>query len=161
MKRFTSIFLFIMCCLLFAGCESGNELKTVTFYNITSAGSDDYTFRVVFAEDKRVDNKYYDLQIKADGNKTISIGQEMQEKKEVQLSNKWASLTTLMLNEPKTETFTKGSDAQTLVYIFNVKEKTKITIRAVVGGVEENDGKTGYIITSPEDCSEEFVIETK
>ncbi len=162
MKKILSIcFLFLICAITFAGCEEGNSLQTVAFSNITSAGSDDYTVKITFMEDKRVDNKYYDIQIKADGTKKVKIGKEFEEKKEVTLSQEWSSLTTLLLDEPNTETFTKGSDAVMLIYIFNVEEKTKVTFRAVVGGIEDNATKTGQIITSAEACSQEFEISTK
>ena len=159
MKKVLSIcFLFLTCMFVFTGCEQGNSLQTVSFSNITSAGSKDYTIKITFADDKRVDNKYYDIQIKADGDKKIRIGKEFSEKKEVVLSNEWKSLTTLLLDEPDTEQFTKGSDAITLIYIFNVEENAKVTFRAVVGGVEDNASKKGKIITSAEECSSEFVV---
>ena len=161
MKKIFAILLFSICCLGFAGCESGNMLRTASFTNITQAGSEDYTFRITFAEDKRVNDRYYDIQIKADGNKKIKIGREMQEKKEIQLTEKWNSLTTLLASQLNTETFLKGSEATTVVYIFNATEKIKVTLRVVVGGVEENASGTGQIITSPEDASNEFVIETR
>ena len=85
----------------------------------------------------------------------------MEEKKEIQLLSRWNSLTTLMVNEPNTERFIKGSEIKTLVYIFNAEEKIKVTLRVVVGGIEENAEGKGQIITSPEEVSNEFVIETK
>jgi len=151
----------LLFCLTITACENGNELKTVSFSEITSDGSENYAFRVDFVEDKRVDNKYYDLQIKADGNKKIMLGKEYEEKKEVVLTSDWQSLTTLMLNEPNTEIFTMGSEAESIVYVFTSEEKVIITLRAVVGGVEDNAQGTGKIITSPESCSDEFVIKTK
>ena len=153
--------LLLIPCFLLTACENGNTLHTVSFSEITNAGSENYAFRVDFAEDKRVDNKYYDLQIKADGNKKIKIGKEFEEKKEIFLTKDWQSLTTLMLETPDTETFTMGQDAVTIIYIFLAEEKIEITLRAVVGGIENNAKGTGKIITSPESCSEEFKIKTK
>lgn len=161
MRKILSLILISFCCLVFVGCESGNTLRTASFTNITMAGSDDYTFRITFSEDERVDERYYDIQIKADGEKKISIGKEFEDKKEIQLSTMWNSLTSLLVEEPNTETFTKGKDAVSLVYIFNAVEKTKVTLRVVVGGIEQNAEGTGQIITSPEDASNEFTIETK
>ena len=162
MKKVFSILsvILISLCVL-AGCEASNTVKTVAFSNITSAGSEDYTVRIMFIEDERVDNKYYDIQLKADKPMTIKIGKEMEEKKVIQLSDKWNSLTSLLVDEPNTETFTKGSEAITLVYILTAEAKANITFRAVVGGIEENAFGTGYIITSPEECSDEFVLQTK
>ena len=157
-----AIYIFLpILCLFLSACESGNMLRTASFSEITSAGSEDYTFKVIFSEDERVDEKYYDIQIKADGNKSIVIGKEFEDKKEVSLTENWQSLTTLLLDEPNTETFTKGKDAITLVYIFNAKQPVKITLRAVVGGITDNAYKTGKIITNPEAASNEFVINTK
>ena len=161
MKKILSLILLPFFCLLLTACESGNILRTASFTDITSAGSEDYSFKVTFAEDERVDEKYYDLQIKADGEKKISIGKEFEEKKEVLLSDNWQSLTTLLLDEPNTETFIKGKDILTLVYIFNAEEQTKVILRAVVGGTTENASKTGKIITNPEQASSEFVMQTK
>lgn len=161
MKKIISFVLLPIFCLILTACESGNTLRTATFSEITSAGSEDYTFKVMFSEDERVDEKYYDLQIKADGNKKIVIGKEFEEKKEIQLTENWQSLTTLLLREPDTETFTKGKDAGSLIYIFNAEEKTKVILRAVVGGITDNANKTGKIITNPEPASAEFEIETK
>ena len=160
-KLFSLAFIFISFCTLFAGCEGGNLLRTASFSNITMAGSQDYTIKISFAEDERVDNRYYDIQIKADGAKKIKIGKEFEKKKEAQLSESWQSLTTLLLDEANTETFVKGSEAVTVIYIFNTEEESKITFRVVVGGIEDNASGTGKIITSPEDCSDEFVVKTK
>ena len=161
MRKLLSLILLPIFCLILTGCESGNILRTVSFSEITSAGSDDYTFRVTFSQDERVDEKYYDLQIKADGEKKISIGQEFEEKQEVLLTEEWQSLTSLLLKIPNSETFTKGKEAISLVYIFNAQEKVKVFVRAVVGGITDNAFKTGKIITNPEPASNEFVIETK
>jgi len=156
-KIFCLIFIFLFCFTITA-CENGNELKTVSFSDVTSAGSENYAFRIDFAKDDRVDDKYYDIQIKADGNKKIQIGKEYEDKKEVSLSSDWKSLTTLMLEIPNTETFTIGREAVSIVYIFTTSERVVITLRAVVGGIEDNAFGTGKIITSPEVCSNEFVM---
>jgi len=162
MKKFFSILsVFLMSLCVLSGCEESNTVKTVAFSNITGAGSKDYTVKVMFIEDERVDNKYYDIQIKADKEIKIKIGKEMEEKKEISINENWNSLTTLLIDTPNTETFTKGSDAVTLVYIFTSQDKAKITFRAVVGGIEENAYGSGYIITSPEACSDELVLEMK
>ena len=162
MKKFVIFFLLILCpCIFLAACEDGNILQTVAFSEISSPGSDNYAFRVDFVEDTRVDNKYYDIQIKANGNKKIRIGKEYDEKKEISLTSDWQSLTTLLLDTPNAETFTMGSEAVSLIYIFTSDESATITLRAVVGGIEDNAFGTGKIITSPEKCSSEFVITTK
>ncbi len=163
MKKFIAFFAFFLCgfCFALAGCENGNMLRTVSFSDVTSAGSDKYTVKAVFAQDKRVDDKYYDLQIKASGDLTISIGEEMQERKVVSLRSEWQSLTTLLLDEKDREMFVKGEDAVMKTYIFSSKQTGAVTFRAVVGGVEENASGKGQIITSPEVCSNEFSVEIK
>ena len=55
MKKTIAFFVFFLCgfCFALCGCENGNMLRTVTFSEATSAGSDKYVVKVVFAEDKR------------------------------------------------------------------------------------------------------------
>lgn len=163
MKKTIAFFVFFLCgfCFALCGCENGNMLRTVTFSEATSAGSDKYVVKVVFAEDKRVDDKFYDLQVRANGDLTISIGKEMQEKKVVSIDKEWQSLTTLLLDEKDTERFVKGADAVMTTYIFSSKQTGTVVFRAVVGGVEENASGKGQIITSPEVCSNEFCVDIK
>ena len=163
MKKIFAFLVFFLCgfCIALAGCESGNMLRTVSFYEITGAGSEKYTVKVVYAQDKRVDDKYYDLQIKASGDLTILLGKENDEKKTISLNKEWQSLTSLLAKEEGSETFVKGKDAVCDVYIFTSKQTGTVTFRAVVGGVEENASKKGQIITSPEVCSNEFSVEIK
>ena len=158
MRKFLSLLFVLFIPFILTSCEGGNELRTVAFVDMTNAGSEEYAVKVLFSDDKRVDNKYYDIQIKADGRKTISIGREFESKKDIMLTNDWQSLTTLMLDEPNTEILTVGSDAETIVFVLNSREKVSIAWRAVVGGIEDNAFGTGKIITSPESCSDEFVL---
>ena len=163
MKKILCFFVCFLCglCIAVAGCESENMLRTVSFTNVTGAGSDKHTVKVVFAQDKRVDEKYYDLQIKASGDLTISIGREMEERRVISLNKEWQSLTTLLVSEKDSETFVKGKDAVTLTYIFTSKQVGSVVFRAVVGGVEKNASGKGQIITSPEVCSNEFVVDIR
>lgn len=163
MKKLICFFVCFLCgfCVALAGCESGNMLRTVSFTDATGAGSEKYTIKVVFAQDERVDDKYYDIQIKAGGDLTISLGEEMKERKTMSLSSEWQSLTTLLVEEENTEEFVKGEEAVMKTYIFTSKQVGSVTFRAVVGGIEENASGKGYIITSAEVCSNEFNVEIK
>lgn len=158
------VYVFCLCVLagvILSGCEKGNTLVTASFSNITMAGSENNTVKIVFSQDDRVDNRYYDVQIKANKNGKIEACKEFNAKKEVSLTTDWQSMTTLLLDEINTEEFVKGSEAVPIVFIFTTTEPIVITLRVVTGGVEDNASGRGQIITSTEICSKEFSLDLK
>lgn len=166
MKMIKKIALFggVAACILgITGCENSNDLRLASFSNITAAGSTDYAIRISFAEDERVDEKFYDVQLKATKAGQLVFWKEGEEKKTLTIDedNAWRSLTTLIAvseGKPNTEQFIKYSEALTQTYIFNSNQDNTLLFRVVVGEPEDNAQKTGKILTSTEEVSSVFML---
>ena len=167
MKFFRQIKLFIIIglSLFIFGCESTNDIRTAYFSNITSAGSSNNTIRVTLQSDKRVDEKFFDIQVRS--NKEVSLQVYEENGTAINISfddTKWKSLTSLMLEgqgKVGTETYKKYSDVQSQTYIFVSSQESELTFRLVVGEVEENASGKGYILSNSKDVSKEFKIKLK
>ncbi len=168
MKKFNIIFTFILllCSLTMVACENATMVKSATINEITSSGSKNYGVRVSFQKDSRLDGKGVDVQIKFSKLGEIVIWKENQDKItfEIEEIDEWYSLTNIFAmangNADK-EKFTKYEDALTQTYLFNYDGNNEITLRAVVGTIEENHEKTGEILVGSEPISDQFVLKIK
>ena len=148
--------------LFIYGCENANNIRTATFSNITAYGSDKNTIKVSFERDDRVNDKYFDIQIRVSEEIKLNIAEEMKESLEIDISGtRWNSLTTLMVNAsgaPDTEEFAIYKEVQSKTYIITAPKEVYITFRVVVGEAEENSKKTGYILSNSKEISEEYKV---
>ena len=145
------------------GCEKSTQLKTAYIREITSAGSDNYGVRITYAEDKRLEGKGTDIQIKFNNIGTIKIGKENQDKFDYKIKDydEWYSLTAIFAeSESKIgqEKFEKYEDALTKTYLFEFDGNMKITLRVVAGDIEENSAGTGEILAGSEPISDHFTL---
>lgn len=167
MKFFKQIKLFIIIglSLFIFGCESTNDIRTAYFSNITSAVSSNNTIRVTLQSDKRVDEKFFDIQVRSNEEVSLQVYEENGTPINIFFDDtKWKSLTSLMLEgqgKAGTETFKKYSDVQSQTYIFVSSQEAELTFRLVVGEVEENASGKGYILSNSKDVSKEFKIRLK
>lgn len=152
------------------GCENATQLRTASITEITASGSENYGVRVSFAQDKRLEGKGVDVQVKFSRTGEIVIWQENQTKYNYQIEDydEWYSLTVLFNNlenpeSPNTETFEKYEKAVTKTYLFNYagEGKMEITLRAVAGDIHENGYKTGEILLDSTPISEQFTLKIK
>ena len=165
-----SLFSFVLAfCLLLVGCENSTKLRTAYLTEITSAGSKNYGVRINYAEDSRLEGKGTDVQVKFEKTGKVNIWKEGNDKIEyyVEESDEWYSLTHIFAEEgneedvKKRETFEKYEEVIGKTYLFNYDGKMTITLRVVVGDVEENGDKTGEILVGSEPVSEQFKLKIK
>jgi len=165
MKKILSLIAILVVCLTFCGCD--RKPLTVTFQNATMAGSDQNTVNVFFADDKKFDNKVYDVWIKCDTDDvSLTINRSNQPKFKTNLKKKdmWYSMTTLELESDgkiAQEDYVTYKDAVDLVYVLQTNQKCKITFKAVTGDKTKNAEETGFLIANAEDVSKEFSLELK
>lgn len=166
-KIFVSLTVALMICVCGVGlmaCENATEIRAVSITEITTAGSDNYGIRISYAEDKRIEKKGTDIQIKCDKKiDNVVVWHEGQDKRSIAFGEKdrWYSLTTLLAfsdNKPNTEKFEEFGEALTKTLLFNSGEKIKLTFRVIVGDIEPNIQETGEVLTGSVDVSKEFVL---
>lgn len=164
MKKLKFLALLIMCACIFAGCENSNEITVAYLSNATSAGSDDYSVKISFQQDDRVEEKYYDIQIMSDvENLSFTFFREGDGQMSATISQKdrWNSLTSLIyssMGQEGRETFSRIKDAVDVIYVFNVEQPAKLFFRVVAGEVEDNAEGTGQILANTQPVSEDFVL---
>ncbi len=162
-KLFLLIFPLFLCSII-CGCESMAGIKLATFSNITSAGSENYTFRLNFQNDSRYEEKYFDVQIMSDQENieiTYNIEGENKLTSTITEKNVWNSLTSLKSDAMGLlghEEFDQLKDAVSQIYIFNVSKSCKLTFRVVVGQLAENEQQTGFVLLNTEPVSDDFVL---
>ena len=168
MKIVSKLLLFVCLGLSFfsiVGCESTNSIRTAYFTDISPAGSNKSTIKMTLQKDSRVDEKYFDIQVRS--NKVLSLEINEENNNPIIISfddTKWKSLTTLMVEaeeKPDTETFKKYKEVQSKTYILKSQTDGTLTFRVVVGEPEENASKTGFILANSKDVSSEFKLNLK
>ncbi len=169
MKKSLAIVFILMLfiCGSLYGCEKSTELRTSHISEITAAGSKNYGVRVSYLDDKRLNGKGTDVQIKFSKTGTIKIGKENQEKFEyiIEDFDEWYSLTHIFNEADKTsvrgDSFEKYEDAVNKTYLFNFEGEIKITLRVVVGEIEENIDGDGQILVGSQPVSDNFILKIK
>lgn len=156
-------FLLVLSCLSMFACENSTQLRTATISEITSVGSDNYGVRITFLNDKRLEDKSVDVQVKFNKTGKITFWEENQDKLTFNIEeiDEWYSLTSLIANaknEPNTESFDEHNKAFTKTYLWNFDGRININIRAVAGQKEENSEQTGYILVGSEPISDQFTL---
>lgn len=157
----------ILCALsMVGGCESSNDLQLASFSNVTVSGSTNYTIKVHFAEDKRVEEKSFDTQIYVSEPCSLVFWEDNTQKRTLIIDQKdaWYSLTTLIVksdNKPNTEKYTKYSEALDKTYLFNSDKDITMLIRVVIGDAQDNSAGTGKILTNTEKISSPFTVKMK
>lgn len=154
----------MLCAVLFCACEGATDVMAASFSDISISGADSYGIAVKFSEDKRIEDKYYDIQVRA--NKPIAEMQMWEDggkKYKVSFDEKdeWQSLTTMFAlgeGKPGTEKFIQMKEALGRRIMFSSTEKVNLTFRVVVGESVDNRDKTGKVIVSTEPISSEFTL---
>lgn len=157
----------ILCAISMAGgCENSNDLQLASFSNVTVAGSTNYTIKVHFSEDKRVEDKSVDTQIYVSEPCTLVFWEDNTQKRTLTVDQKgaWYSLTTLIVRsdkKPNTEEYTKYSEVLDKTYLFNSDKDITMLIRVVIGDTQDNSAGTGKILTNTEKISSPFTVKMK
>lgn len=167
MKKLKYLFIPLAICAALSGCEASTSIKVASLSEITAAGSSDYAIRIEFADDDRLEQKEYDIQLKCDTeNVDLTFWRESEQKitSSISVKNRWHSLTSLKVDAAGLsgqESFQKLKDAVSESYIFNVSAPCKLTFRVVAGEATENSAKTGQILANVDPVSDELTIECK
>ncbi len=168
MKKLRFLWLLpVISCIFLFGCENSNKIYVASFSEITAAGSTDYGVKISFADDKRVEEKYYDVQLMSDENDVgMTIFLEGDEKFSATISERgrWQSLTSLKVNAAGLEgreTFSQLKDAINQNYIFSVNKKCKLIFRVVAGEMVKNSNGVGQVLANTNAVSKDFVIDCK
>lgn len=167
MKKLKYLFIPFLLCLAFCGCEASTSIRVASLSEITAAGSSDYAVRIEFADDERLEDKEYDIQLKCDTeNVNLTFWREGEQKitSSISVKNRWHSLTSIKADAAGLsgkEQFKKLKVAVSESYIFNVSAPCKLTFRVVAGEATENSAKTGQILANVDPVSDEFVLECK
>ncbi len=168
MKKLSLISLLFAICFIFVGCENSTQLRTAYISEITSAGSKNYGVRINYAEDKRLKGKGTDVQVKFEKTGKVTIWKEGDDKIEyyVEESDEWYSMTHIFAKEGKDgvqslDKFEKYEEVIGKTYLFNYDGAMTISIRVVVGDIEENGSNTGEILVGSEAVSDQFKLKIK
>lgn len=163
MKRKLAILLFL-CLAIFPLCGCERKPYVVSFQNATMAGSDQNTLNIFFADDKKFDEKVYDIWVKSDTDALgLVINRSNQQPFEITIDKKdtWQSMTSIEFGANQKageEDYVGYKDAVDLIYIFQTSKEATLTFKAVTGDKIQNDTKTGYMLVNAEDVSKEFEL---
>ena len=166
-KKIFALILFVLALSIpLYACEQSTKLRTATIKESTMSGSENYVVNIAYAEDKRLDGKGTDVQIKFNNIGTIKIGKENEEKFDYEIKDydEWYSMTAIFAEQAGKsgqEKFEKYEDAIAKTYIFNYDGDMKITLRVVAGDIEENSQGTGEILAGSEPISDNFTLNIK
>lgn len=169
LKKTRNIFLIVlllMVSLTVFACEDSTQLRCATITEITAAGSENYGVRISFLQDKRLQDKYVDVQVKFNKTGEITFWEENQEKMEfiIEDFDEWYSIEYLKAKATSTEgseKFEKFEKALARTYLFNYDGKIEFTFRVVAGDIEDNSTETGEILVGSEPISKQFTLKIK
>lgn len=166
MKKLFLIFLCVCFCFM-AGCENETQIRVAHLSNITGALSTEYAVKVCLDNDQRLQDKYVDLQIKADKDgQILTFGEEMQEQFTICLPRKnyWYNLTYL-LNKAnglgELTGYQKYEDFGNRVFMFSAENEVNVSFRVVAGEIKTNPQTNETILVLSEDISKELNVLVK
>ena len=158
--------LMLIVSICFIGCEDATQIRCATISEITSVGSKNYAVRISYQEDKRLEDKITDVQIKFSKIGEYTFWEENDTKLQFVITemDEWYSMTNLIYKargKEGEEKFEKLAEAKTKYYLFNFEGKSEVTLRVVAGQKEDNINRTGEIIVGSEPISSQFVLKIK
>ncbi|MGI5842055.1 MAG: hypothetical protein ACOX6H_02015 [Christensenellales bacterium] len=160
-KKFILAFVLCFCFLTLFACAK--EPIVAFFTDGTSAGSDNYTVNVDFADDKRFEKKFVDILLSSDtDNLQIVFKREFDEDTTLVLpeKDKWYSLTELLgkQNADNEEGFKPFNDKSDMTLVIQSDQDAFLKMKAVAGDVQENSQAQDILINQV-DISKEFVLD--
>lgn len=157
-------FLIISSSLCLLACEGATFLECASISEVTMAGSKDYTIKINFYQDERIEDKYIDIQVKSNKIADLVMWEDNGEKTNISFDDydEWRSLSTLLAASKGEEViFDKFKNIAAKTYVFNSDEKLNLTFRVVAGEVEENGSGNGQILVGSEVISRQFTLKIK
>ncbi len=164
--RFILIYVLLFCSFTFFACEDATTLNCASISEITQAGSENYGVKVNFYNDSRLKGKGVDVQVKFSKLGDITIWEENHDRGIYTIDeiDEWQSMTSiiaLLNNSEGQEKFMKFEQASAKTYLFNFDKSIEITMRVVVGDIEDNIENNGEILVGSEPISKQFTLKIK
>lgn len=151
--------------LTMVACGGPSNIMAASFSDISISSSGSFGVGIKFAEDKRIEDKYVDIQVKAnkemDDMRMWEDGSGTKYKISFKEKGEWQSITVMYAeaqDKAGTEQFVKYSEVLARRIMFSSPEKVDLTFRVVVGDVIDNEKKTGQVLVSSEPISKEFTL---
>ncbi len=135
---------FSLVCMMFVftACSLGENAISVSIYDITSYGSKDYTFSVIYQEEPFYENKGSDIYIKSDiENLKLKIKQEYEDFVTIILTNKnefYSLIKLISAAKDENVKFESYQNVLNSIYIMNSDKDANLFIKAVVGDITES-----------------------
>lgn len=147
-------------------CEDATQIKCASISEITTAGSKNFGVRINYQEDKRLEGKSTDVQIKFSRIGEYTFWEENSDKLTFTITqmDEWYSITNLIYKakgKEGEEKFEDLKDVKTKYYLINFNGKSEVTFRVVAGQKEKNINETGEILVGSEPISTQFVLKIK
>ena len=166
MKKVFCLLCCFVCLFSFLGCERSTDVVASYISENTSAGSDNYGVKIVYADDSRLHGKYIDTQIKFAKKGEIVIWAEGGKKFAYVIDDydEGYSLTMIFAEQAGKageETFEKFDEAVAKFYFFNSPQSQEVTLRVVAGDVVLNDSQMGEILSETDPISDQFTLKIK
>lgn len=155
MKKILILLILSIC--LISGCAENSTPFNVSFKNQTLKNSPNTTIFTVYAEDKRIRDKYTDIYVKADSVVDLTITKELSESYDITIAepDKWYSLTNLINKHLDLVTFAK---VESTVFIINSTSQVTLTLKAVGGDLVYHLDTGENSLTNTFDVSKEFEV---
>ncbi len=159
MKKRNIFFAFILIFVFILGaCNIDGNAISVTFSNLTSKGSKDYTVAVGYQQENSYENKGTDIFVKSDvENTTLTIRKELEDELTIKLTEKdnFYSLTKLLSVSGGVDLKYNHYDKMVSFNVLIKSDKNcNLTLKAVVGNLSENE----MVLLDEFDVSKEFNI---
>lgn len=165
MKKFVCLMLGLFLCISLNACVGGDALS-VSFQDITGAGSTVNTVKATFVEEKDYKNKYTDILLMSEiDGLSLRIAEENGDYVTIVIPNKdiWYSLTALIYagkGESGKEDYEMYKEISCKTYIIQSNIETPLKLKAVVGTTEDN-AEGGKLLVNRTDVSYEFELKLK
>ena len=159
------VFAIVILGLTMTACGGPGDIMAASFMDISISSSESFGVGIKFAEDKRIEDKYVDIQVKS--NKAIDNMRMWEDnsgtkyKISFKKADEWQSITVMYAeaqDKAGSEQFVKYSEVIARRIMFSSAEKVNLTFRVVGGEIVENEKKTGQMLVSTEPISSEFTL---
>lgn len=160
-KFFAYVFAFTV---MFVFCGCARETLVAYIKDGTSAGSDNYTININFAEDSKFKDKSIDVLVKSNiENLTLTFKREFDEDTHLFLAQKdsWYSLTQLInvaTPEDEKEDYMPFSEKSNMTLVIKSEQDAVLTMRVVCGDEIENSEEE-KILVNKVNVSKEFNLD--
>lgn len=154
MKKF--LFLLFFLPVILTGCSENFTPMNVTIKNQTLLNSPQTTLTVVYAEDKRIRDKFTDILISSKvDNLAISIAKELGTMQEIVLAQKetWYSLCALLGKTPVS--FAK---VETTTFVLSCSQNALVEVKVVGGELNEEIENGDWTLKNPFDVSKPVLV---